>query len=72
MNEFFRKRRVGDHYVLTDDQGNHILLDPDEYRSFRTGNIDDQLKSKLEGSGILDDDETAICKMSKRLCRCTG
>lgn len=54
---FFRFRRVGDRYVITNQEGRWLVLEPDEFRAFAEGNVpeDGELWQRLRAHNFLRD-----------------
>ncbi len=49
----YRFKRFGEKYFLTTDHGSYLILTKDEFNNFRKGNINGELKKKLEQREII-------------------
>ena len=52
---FFRHRQVGEHTLITNFEGNFLLLTADEFRRFATGTVEpaSELHTRLSGANFL-------------------
>lgn len=50
---FYRKKKFGDHYLLTTDHGTWVMLDEQQCRDFENGVIDKELFAELYERGLL-------------------